>query len=117
MFFSRSQHMITQCKQIYFCLDNAKPIFLLNQKLIPVNILHQFMNLIFITFVMLKPRERDIWLGANDLNTEGVFVWESTGSELSYTNWSFGVVHVIKHFSLPLSPWQTKQKCFFLASL
>jgi hypothetical protein len=63
------------------------------------------MNVILITVVILKPQDRQMWLGGNDLSTEGVFVWESSGLELSYTNWSPGVVHVMEYFSLPLSLW------------
>jgi hypothetical protein len=79
------------------------------------NIWHQFKNVIFIPFVILKPKDHDMWLGGNDLGNEGVFVWESSASVLSYTNWSPGIVRVIKHF-LSLSPWQTRLECLFLVS-
>jgi hypothetical protein len=62
------------------------------------------MNVILITFFILKPKDHDMWLGGNDLNAEGVFVWESSGSALSYTNWHPGA-HAIRLFSLPLSLW------------
>jgi hypothetical protein len=72
---------------------------------------------ILITFVTLKPQDHDMWLGGNDLGNEGVFLWESSTSVLSYQNWYPGIVHVIKHFSLSLSPWQAKQECLFLVNL
>ncbi len=30
------------------------------------------------------------WLGANDFQSEGNFVWESSGAPLSYLNWFEG---------------------------
>ncbi len=30
------------------------------------------------------------WLGANDIETEGKFVWEATGQSITYSNWSLG---------------------------
>ena len=35
----------------------------------------------------------DIWgviIGFNDRGTEGIYVWDSTGQPLSYTNWAEG---------------------------
>ena len=31
-----------------------------------------------------------IWLGATDIQSEGVWIWNSSGSALTYTNWSLG---------------------------
>jgi hypothetical protein len=61
------------------------------------------MNVIIITFVILKPQDHDMWLGGSDLIAEGVFIWASSGSVLSYTNWTPGVVHLIKYISLPVT--------------
>ncbi len=34
-----------------------------------------------------KPYFEGYWLGANDLATEGRFVWAATGQPITYTNW------------------------------
>ena len=44
-------------------------------------------NWIFNTFSNWGGRSRDLWLGYNDILTEGAFVW-SNGEEASYSNWS-----------------------------
>ena len=31
-----------------------------------------------------------IWLGATDNQSEGIWIWNSSGSALTYTNWSLG---------------------------
>ena len=31
-----------------------------------------------------------VFIGFNDLDTEGIYIWDSTGQPLSYTNWMAG---------------------------
>ncbi|XP_065082421.1 perlucin-like [Ochlerotatus camptorhynchus] len=36
---------------------------------------------------VFNPNRMDLWIGANDLDQEGRFVWQATGEGLGYTNW------------------------------
>ncbi|XP_029714391.2 perlucin-like isoform X2 [Aedes albopictus] len=36
------------------------------------------------------PNATSVWIGANDISTEGTFVWLATGQRANYTNWSVG---------------------------
>ena len=29
-----------------------------------------------------------MWLGGNDIKAAGVYIWESSGKQVTYTNWS-----------------------------
>ncbi len=34
-----------------------------------------------------KPFYEGVWLGANDLEAEGRFIWAATGQHITYSNW------------------------------
>jgi hypothetical protein len=41
----------------------------------------------------LQPKQsgyEGFWLGANDIQTEGKFVWGATGKPITYSNWDWG---------------------------
>jgi len=38
-----------------------------------------------------SPEWQGMWLGLNDLVTEGRYVWKDTGAVATYTNWRSGM--------------------------
>ena len=43
-----------------------------------------------IFFHISQPANQHIWLGANDLATEGTYVWQGSGLAMTYSKWNPG---------------------------
>jgi len=49
-----------------------------------------------------------LWLGGNDIQTAGTFIWESSGLQVTYTNWDVDRPDDHEQFENCLHMWKGK---------